>query len=190
MDAKTLCLGILTHREASGYEIRKAFEEGPFHHFFDVGYGSIYPALNRLAEEGLVSCRAESQEKRPDKKVYSITEEGRLAFTNSLMEPLTRDKLRSEFLFFLFFADLLPSRHVERVVDDRIAEIKAQVARMESNDCGKTGDPCRQFVHGYGLALYRAIATYMEENKHILIDQASRAELGAKETEPAVSAAE
>ena len=29
MDAKTLCLGVLTLGEATGYEIKKAVEEGP-----------------------------------------------------------------------------------------------------------------------------------------------------------------
>src|SRR3546814_8991519 len=33
MDAKTLCLGVLSRGAASGYEIKKAFEEGPFSHF-------------------------------------------------------------------------------------------------------------------------------------------------------------
>ena len=108
MDAKTLCLGMLTRGEASGYEIRKAFEDGPFHHFFDVGYGSIYPALGRLDDAGLVSCRAEAQDKRPDKKVYSITPDGQQAFVEGLMEPPAADKLRSEFLFLLFFAGMLP----------------------------------------------------------------------------------
>ncbi len=172
MDAKTLCLGMLTQHEASGYEIRKAFEEGPFHHFFDVGYGSIYPALNRLAEEGLVSCRAEAQQKRPDKKVYSITDAGRSAFVESLMEAPARDKLRSEFLFLLFFADMLPAYHIERVIDARLAEIKHRIERMESGHCS-SGDACRRFVHGYGLALYRAVATYLEENRHLLLEEAT-----------------
>ena len=40
MDVKTLCLGVLTLGDASGYEIRKQFEEGPFAHFFGASYGS------------------------------------------------------------------------------------------------------------------------------------------------------
>jgi len=167
MDAKTLCLGMLTQGEASGYEIRKAFEDGPFHHFFDVGYGSIYPALGRLDEAGLVSCRAEAQDKRPDKKVYSITPEGQRAFVEALMEPPAPDKLRSEFLFLLFFADLLPAHHVEHVVEGRLAEIRGALDRMESC-AGEDMGPSHDFVHGYGLAIYHAVATYLEENRHLL----------------------
>jgi PadR family transcriptional regulator AphA len=176
MDAKTLCLGILTQREASGYEIHKAFEEGPFRHFFDVGYGSIYPALNRLAEDGFVSCRAEAQEKRPAKKVYSITAQGRLAFVDALLEPPAPDKLRSEFLFLLFFAELMPVRQIEQVVDKRIGDLRDRIAQMESGSYAQDGH-CLSFVHGYGLAIYKAMADYLEANKHVLLSEALRAEI-------------
>ena len=62
MDVKTLCLGVLCEHwgKASGYEIRKLLkEEGAFSHFVDAGYGSIYPALNKLSDEGLVIYEAE-----------------------------------------------------------------------------------------------------------------------------------
>jgi PadR family transcriptional regulator AphA len=44
MNVRTLCLGILAQHDASGYEIKKAVEEGLFAHFIDASYGSIYPA--------------------------------------------------------------------------------------------------------------------------------------------------
>ena len=46
MDTRSICLGVLSMGEATGYEIKKLFEDGPFSHFYDAGYGSIYPALN------------------------------------------------------------------------------------------------------------------------------------------------
>ncbi len=103
MDVRTLCLGALTLGDATGYEIRKMFEDGVFSHFLEASYGSIYPALTRLTEEGLVTCHSEQQEKRPDKKIYSVTAKGRTAFTEALLEPLAEDKFRSEFLFVMLF---------------------------------------------------------------------------------------
>jgi DNA-binding PadR family transcriptional regulator len=52
-DVRTLCLGILSIGEATGYEIKKALEEGPFGHVLEASFGAIYPALGRLTEEGL-----------------------------------------------------------------------------------------------------------------------------------------
>ena len=35
MNVRTLCLGVLSSGEASGYEIKKEIEEGLFSHFID-----------------------------------------------------------------------------------------------------------------------------------------------------------
>ena len=49
MNVRTLCLGILSLQEASGYEIKKDVEDGVFCHLIDASFGSIYPALTQLA---------------------------------------------------------------------------------------------------------------------------------------------
>ena len=58
MDARTLCLSVLQQRDASGYDIKKALEQPPYCYFQDTGFGSIYPALAHLAEQGAVEVRA------------------------------------------------------------------------------------------------------------------------------------
>jgi DNA-binding PadR family transcriptional regulator len=107
MDVRTICLGILTRGDATGYEIKKLFDDDGYQHFVEASFGSIYPALNRLTDEGYVSVREESQEKRPDRKVYSITPAGRNWFIASLLKPLPEDRHRSPFVFAIF-CDLLP----------------------------------------------------------------------------------
>ena len=54
MDVKTVCLGMLTDGDATGYDLKKHFDSS-FGHFYSAGYGSIYPALASLADHGLVS---------------------------------------------------------------------------------------------------------------------------------------
>ena len=65
MDVRTLCLGVLSLGDASGYEIKKRLES-TFNHFYDASFGSIYPALNQLQKEGLVRCEPEAQTNRQD----------------------------------------------------------------------------------------------------------------------------
>src|SRR5690606_28681550 len=97
-DIRTICLGALSMGDATGYEIRKQFEEGPFSYFFDASFGSIYPALNKLLADGFVTCTSEAQPGRPTKKIYSITEDGRMALRAALGEGPADHKLRSDFL--------------------------------------------------------------------------------------------
>ncbi len=167
MDAKTLCLAVLTAGDASGYEIKKTLEEPPLGHFQDTGFGSIYPALTKLTDEGLVEGTAMAQEKRPDKKVYSITESGRRALIDALMEPPAPDRYRSDFLFVLFMGHLLPSDQLSAIIDERIAYYEEQIARMEGC-CLEDRPAGQQLVHGFGLALYRAAVQHLRENRPVL----------------------
>ena len=171
MDVKILCLGVLSRGEASGYEIKKAFEEGPFSHFHQASFGSIYPALNALSAEGLVACRAQAQEKRPDKKIYSLTAEGRDCLTKALLAEPDHDRVRSDFLFILSFAQFLPPARVATLIDQRIAWYRQSLERMEScaaSDCTPAG---AAFVRGMGIAVYRTAAEYLEANRDKLVTE-------------------
>jgi len=169
MDAKTLCLGVLSRGEASGYEIKKAFEEGPFSHFHQTSFGSIYPALNALSTEGLISGRAQAQDKRPDKKIYSITPEGQTALISALMVDPAPDVMRSDLLFILSFAQFLPPAHVSRLIDQRIAWYRDCLGRMEGCACGDSIPTGASFVRGMGIAVYRAAADYLEAHRDDLV---------------------
>ncbi len=171
MDTKTLCLGVMSLGAASGYEIKKAFEDDGLNHIYHTSYGSIYPALTALTEEGLADCAQMAQEKRPDKKVYSITEAGRSALLKALSAPPMDDKFRSDFLFIMFFAHHLPPSHVAKLIDQRIAWYEKCLATMESNACAcSKGDA---FVHGMGLTIYRSAAEYLKSHRQEFLEQLS-----------------
>ncbi len=166
MDVRTLCLGILTFGDATGYEIKKAFQER-LSLLYDASFGSIYPALNKLMEQGLVSCREESQDHRPDKKVYTITGDGRLTFIKQLQGQPAADKFRSEALATLMFAHLLPANHVSTLLENYI-QIYKQDIDLLSGDCAMKSSLSEKFLCGFGIAVRTAAIEYMEDNKHLL----------------------
>ena len=176
MDVRTICLAILTRGDATGYEIKKLFEEGGYQHFVEASFGSIYPALSRLTEDGLVSVRAEAQEKRPDRKVYSLTPAGHGAVTDVLMKPLPEDKHRSPFLFAMLFSHLLPQDHVLAMIDAYIRqseEKRAQLLEAQPDP----GNPGERFVIGYGRAIYDAMLIFLREHRaEFELDTAQAAE--------------
>ena len=174
MDVKTLCLAVLFQGEATGYEIKKAFEEGPFAHFQRAGFGSIYPALSKLLAEGLAEAEAHEQDGRPDKKVYRLTESGRVAFRRALDQPPEPDHLRSDLLFLLYFARELPPDRVETLIDGYIDAYRTQADRIagcraERLASGADIDPGRWLVSGFGVEVYRAAADYLTRNREALL---------------------
>jgi len=166
MNIRTLCLGILSLGDATGYEIKKT-AEGPFSHFYRASFGSIYPALSRLTKEGLVLCTTTAQERRPPKKVYRITTAGRLAFVGDLTAPIEGDAVRSDFLMTMFFAHLLPAQHLARLLDHRVAVYREHVSRLHAavTEAPTAG---QRFVSGFGAAVYRAAADFLEDNRHLV----------------------
>lgn len=164
MNIRTLCLGVLSFNEASGYEIKKEIEDGLFSHFIDASFGSIYPALTLLNAEGLVTLRAEEQTGRPDKKVYAITDAGHAALAKSLSVVPARDKYKSEFLFEMLLQHYLSPSHIIVALEKQLADLNIDLTQM--NEC--KADPQQQripgcdFVMGYGEAVLTAGVSYIE----------------------------
>lgn len=172
MDVKTVCLGMLTDGEASGYDLKKHFES-TFAHFFAAGYGSIYPALSSLATAGLVECREVPQDGKPDRKVYRITAAGREHLQGALDNPAPGHKIRSEFLATMCFAHLMTAEQIEVVLQNRMEDIERYLAMFDEFEaCGMDDWPQgMQFVCGFGKALTQAKKRYIEKNKHLLTKQ-------------------
>lgn len=169
MDIKTVCLGVLMLGDQSGYEIRKQFEQGPFAHFNQASFGSIYPALKRLLNDGLVSCRPVTQQGKPDKKVYSLTSSGRKQLRDALHGQPAPDKSHSDFLFMLFFAEQLDPDHLQAIYTDYLDGFKANLAYLEALD--DTGIPeGRQFVRALGRNYYRSMVDFLDQNRDALFN--------------------
>jgi DNA-binding PadR family transcriptional regulator len=70
-DLKYLILECLKDKPSYGYEIIRALEER-FHGFYMPSPGTVYPTLQMLQEMGYITAA-----EKEDKKIYTITEEGR-----------------------------------------------------------------------------------------------------------------
>ena len=163
MDIRTLCLGILSLGDTTGYDIKKMVAEGAFSFFSEASYGSIYPALTKLTDEGLVECRTEAQENRPDKKVYSLTKTGRAALEQSLVNAPKPDRNRSEYLAALLFAEAVSPARITTLIKDRINHHDDQIAMLERLLEGEDGNAAR-FVLRYGIAMQQAAKKFLEDN--------------------------
>ena len=69
-------LGLLNYGDMTGYEIMTAFHES-LSHFWTAQTSQIYRELQSLEQTGWIRSQLVVQQGRPDKKVLSITEDGR-----------------------------------------------------------------------------------------------------------------
>lgn len=167
MNVRTLCLAILSCGDATGYEIRKLVTEGHFSHFVDASYGSIYPALNRLEKEGLVTSREEHQDGKPTRKVYSGTEAGYAEFLDALSKPAKRDIYKSEFLLQAMCAELIPPQELKRAIDRHVEYLESQLDLIDT-DVKKIAWTGADWVANYGRCNLHEALRFIRENRQQL----------------------
>jgi DNA-binding PadR family transcriptional regulator len=104
-------LGLIRLRQScSGYDLRGFFASQPMAPFSD-SPGSIYPALKRLEQSGLVRCALDETSLVRRRKLYRLSSKGEKAFERWLTLPITADdalrRLPELFLRFSFMEDCL-----------------------------------------------------------------------------------
>lgn len=164
MNVRTLCLAILGGGDATGYEIRKLVSDGHFSHFGDASFGSIYPALNKMENDGLVVSREEQQEGKPNRKVFSITDAGRQEFLVALSKPAQKDIFKSEFLLLAMCAELMQPAHVTRAIDMQIDYLKSEIAIIDSA-VAEVDFAGADWVADYGRSCLAQGLNYIENNR-------------------------
>lgn len=170
MNVRTLCLAILHFGEVTGYEIKKLAEDGKFCYFIEASFGAIYPALTRMSSEGLVTWRTESQEGKPSRKIYSITDQGRATFIESLYEEPKPDRFKSEFLLTMLCSDLLDCDYVTKLIDKRIGEVKKEIEMFNNlKDAGLAKS--EEFVFSYGNHMNKASLEFLLNQRQIIENQ-------------------
>lgn len=163
MNVRTLCLGYLSLKEATGYDMKKDFEEGLFCHFMEASYGSIYPALGQLAAEGLVTVREEEQAGKPDRKVYAITPAGVTSLAKALAVSPAQDKFKSEFLFIMLLQHYITPEQRVAAIETQLRHLRNDLGNIAQCRAEKGENQACEFVMGYGEAILTAGVTFLEQ---------------------------
>ena len=134
-------LGLLDHKPMTGYDLKKMLDH-PMGFFWAAQMSQIYRELNKLEEKRLVKSEVEPQEKRPDRKVYQLTKEGRETFLNWLNKFPDRlsELYRSRFLMRIFFSSKIK-------LDELAFEIKRYKKEIEEES--KCLNKVEQWIKDY-----------------------------------------
>lgn len=169
MNTKELLLSVLMGGPATGYDIKKIMEN-EVSTLLDVSLSNLYPALNELAAEGLVTYQKVEQDSRPNKKVYELTEAGRNACLKALMSGEARHRLRSEFIFILSFAPFLPRWRVKELLDHRLADTNEVLRDLDRRESEETLSEGLKFCTGFGRAMMEAQRDYILKHGAALLN--------------------
>jgi len=85
-------LGLLQQQDRSGYDLRKIFCTTPMTSFSD-SPGSIYPALRRLEQRGLVRSRIQERSGLRRRRLFHLTPAGISELKRWQKQPIVRDDI-------------------------------------------------------------------------------------------------
>ena len=105
---KYAILGLINRHPMTGYDITREFNSNDLANFWYAKHSQVYPELARLMEEKLVTCEIVIQGEKLEKKLYSITSEGKQQLQEWLMkdealEPTPKDVFRLR----MYFSDFM-----------------------------------------------------------------------------------
>jgi PadR family transcriptional regulator AphA len=123
MSLEHAILGFLRYRPFSGYDLKKLFDTS-VRHFWPADQSQIYRTLTRLAERGWAEKEVVSQESRPDRKEFRITQAGREELHRWLSSPVPPEEPRSAGLIQVFFAGQLEDREVLAMFEGVAASLR------------------------------------------------------------------
>lgn len=130
---KYALLGMLNKQDMTGYELMKLFE-GALAEFWNVKHSQIYPELKRLTEEGMVTFKIEISGSVMEKKLYSITEEGRKDFLTWLGQAhKMKSTPKDEFRLQLFYSSALEPERQIYLLEEQLRQHQERLDHLKKN---------------------------------------------------------
>lgn len=130
MSLRDAVLAALLEGEASGYDLAKGFDASVAN-FWMATPQQLYRELDRLADDGLIRARIVHQQRRPNKRMFSLTEAGYEAirqFTATAPKPSV---IRDELAVKVLATDAGDTRAVRDFMVERLQWAQAKLQRYQ-----------------------------------------------------------
>jgi len=133
-------LGLLQQEERTGYDLKTSCFDQGIAHVWSADQAQIYRTLDKLVEQGWITCTVEIQHDRPNRKVYNVTEAGIAELIRWLQCPQPLPTVREPLLVQLFFAARLPNEAIIHLLEQQLAARCEKLAECESIELPTLGD--------------------------------------------------
>jgi DNA-binding PadR family transcriptional regulator len=168
MALRDAILAALLEGESSGYDLAKEFDASVAN-FWTATPQQLYRELEKMAEQGLVAARVVAQERRPDKRLFSLTDAGRAELHEYTTRQPKPTAVRDELLVQVQSVEAGDADAVRKAIAARRATAETKLNRYERlRDRLLDGKPEAEFLAtaariGPYLTLARGIA-FEQEN--------------------------
>lgn len=129
---RILLLGVLVQQGPKhGYEIRQELESWNAEQWANIAYGSIYFALKKMSEEGLIKVLESREDEKPGRILYEVTEAGKRQFMDLLRKQWWEIKpIIDPFQVALTFMNCLPKDELILALEHKADSLRANIKSM------------------------------------------------------------
>ncbi|MFD9464585.1 PadR family transcriptional regulator [Streptomyces sp. NPDC060027] len=130
MALRNAVLAALLEGEASGYDLAKGFDASVAN-FWMATPQQLYRELERMEQEGLIAARVVQQARRPNKRLFSLTEAGLGALHDFTSEPAKSGAIRNELMVKVQAVDVGDVPAVQAALAQQLERSKTKLAGYE-----------------------------------------------------------
>lgn len=152
----------------SGYDIKQLVDIS-VRFFFAASYGQIYPELKKLVAAGLIEGSEEPTGGRA-RTAYTITDDGRAALREWLLENESRIEMRDQGILRIFFSGPLSKEErltkLRQLREERAANLAVLKAIQVPKEAVTEQMP--DLVLDYGLGLHQYVIDWCDRTIEII----------------------
>ncbi len=160
--AEYLILGVLAGENLHGYDLYQYLEKN-LALIWTLGRSQTYALLSRMEQAGLVAHERQAQEKRPDRKTFSLTPTGRKVFDQWVEVPVAHIRdLRFEFLAKIHFLEKGNQKTLGKLIEGQQEVCRGKMTRMAERK-GAASSGMERLTYDYRFSQAEAALQWMED---------------------------
>ncbi|SDG28757.1 transcriptional regulator, PadR family [Selenomonas sp. WCT3] len=155
---KYVVLGLLSHRDLTGYDIKKLFE-GELGDFWYSNHSQIYPELKKMVEGGLISSYDDTVGQKMTKTYYRLEPQGQAELAGWMEEPLNAlPPTRDEFSMKMYLLKDDKDPRIKKLFAEEIARHEEKLEYLKSRwQTVFSSQAEKKQYYGHALILQQAI---------------------------------
>lgn len=130
MSLKYAVLAALLEGESSGYDLAKIFDVS-VSNFWSSTPQQLYRELARLTDDGLIDARVVEQQRRPNKRMFTLTDAGRRDLQAFAAKPPRPIAIRDELMVKVQAMDGGDPDVTRALIEERMEWARGKLARYE-----------------------------------------------------------
>jgi len=156
-------LGLIRQQPQYGYDLLQNWSAN-LGIIWNVKPASLYGALNKLEQQGLLTSLQMPGEASPKRKVFTLTPAGEEAFLAWMRTPVASPRaFRQEWFARLYFFPQVPQEIVRALYTAQLAAAEQWLAEQKTLDL--TGSPFEAQVRAFRRSQIEGVLAYLQENQ-------------------------